>query len=344
MDSMKIGKTDKTMGDNSPCFIIAEVGANHNRSFDLAKKHIDAAVDAGADAVKFQIYSADRLYSKKTPMHSGYKKDLHTLISEIETPREWLPELSSYCQSKGILFFATPFDHEAVDELDEVSDFFKIASFSIVDLDLVRHCASKGKPMIISTGLANMEEIEDVYKTCRDADNEQIIFLQCASVYPSPAHIMNLKSMDTMKLAFGVSTGLSDHTKGIHISLAAVAMGASVIEKHFTLDRNMEGPDHPFAIEPQELKDLVYQTREIESAMGDGRKLGPAPEEMEFYEKARRSLHASVSISAGTIIGEEMLICKRPGYGIRPKYKDLLIGREAKVDIEPDQWITWEMV
>ena len=329
---------------DAPSFIVAEIGANHNRSLSLAKELVDAAVEARADAVKFQIYSAETLYSKKTPRHSGYSKDLFSLIKEIETPREWLPELSSYCEHRGIVFFAAPFDARAVDELDAVSDLFKIASFEIVDLPLLEYCASKGKPMIISTGLANLEEIEDAYLTCRKAGNERIAFLQCASLYPAPASIMNLRSMETVRTAFGVPVGLSDHTKGIHISVAAVAMGAKIIEKHFTLDRNMKGPDHPFAIEPKELRDLVTQIREVESAMGDGRKLGPAPEEMEFYEKARRSVHAAVDIPEGTVIHEEMLCVKRPGYGVRPKFLPMLLGKTARRSIEADQWITWDMM
>jgi len=303
-----------------------------------------AAVEAGADAVKFQIYSAETLYSRKTPRHSGYGKDLFDLIKEIETPRTWLPELAGYCDQKKILFFATPFDNRAVDELDEVSSFFKIASFELVDLPLLRFCASKGKPMIISTGLANMEEIEDAYLACREAGNEQVAFLQCASMYPAPPSIMNLRSMETIRRAFGVPVGLSDHTRGIHISVAAAAIGASIVEKHFTLDRTMEGPDHPFAIQPDELKELVRQIREVEAALGDGRKLGPAPEEMEFYEKARRSVHAAVDIPAGTVILPEMLTCKRPGYGVRPKFLTLLTGRRATRDIATDEWVTWEMV
>ncbi len=334
----------RKIGKGQPCFVIAEVGANHNRSLDLAKEHIDAAVSAGADAVKFQIYSAETLYSKRTPRHSGYDRDLFSLIKDIETPREWLPELKSYCESKGITFFATPFDARAVDELDEVSDLFKIASFELVDLPLVRCCASKGKPLIISTGLADMEEIEDAYRTCREAGNEQIVFLQCASTYPSPAHIMNLRSMETLSRAFGVPSGLSDHTRGIHISVAAAALGASVVEKHFTMDRTLKGPDHPFAIEPGELAELVRQIREVESALGDGRKLGPAEEEMEFYQKARRSLHAAVDIPEGTTITEDMLTVKRPGYGIRPKNAHLVLGRQARQSIPEDSWITWEMI
>ena len=337
-------QSGRKIGADGPCFIIAEIGANHNRSPSLAKEMVDAAVEAGADAVKFQIYSAETLYSRRTPRHSGYGKDLFDLIKEIETPRTWLPELAGYCEKKGILFFATPFDNDAVDELDEVSSFFKIASFELVDLPLLRYCASKGKPMIISTGLANMEEIEDAYLACREMGNEQIVFLQCASMYPSPPSIMNLRAMETIRRAFNVPVGLSDHTRGIHISVAAAAMGASVIEKHFTMDRTMEGPDHPFAIEPDELKELVRQVREVEEAMGDGRKLGPAPEEMEFYEKARRSVHAAVDIPAGTVITSEMLVCKRPGYGVRPKFLSLLCGRRAVRDIAADEWITWEMM
>ena len=329
---------------DAPCFVVAEIGANHNRSLSLAKELVDAAAAARADAVKFQIYSAETLYSKKTPRHSGYSKDLFSLIKEIETPREWLPELSSYCEHRGIVFFAAPFDARAVDELDEVSDLFKIASFEIVDLPLLEYCASKGKPMIISTGLANLEEIEDAYLTCRKAGNERIAFLQCASLYPAPASIMNLRSMETIRTAFGVPVGLSDHTPGIHISVAAVAMGARIIEKHVTLDRKMEGPDHPFAIEPDELRELVAQIRDVESAMGDGRKLGPAPEEMEFYEKARRSVHAAVNLPEGTVISEEMLCVKRPGYGVRPKHLPVLFGRTARRRIDADQWITWDMV
>lgn len=334
----------RKIGEESPCFIIAEIGANHNRSLSLAKEMIDAAAEAKADAVKFQIYSAETLYSRKTPRHSGYGKNLFDLIKEIETPRTWLPELAGYCAEKGTLFFATPFDNSAVDELDEVSSFFKVASFELVDLPLLRYCASKGKPMIISTGLANMEEIEDAFLACREAGNDQVAFLQCASMYPAPPSIMNLRSMETIRRAFGVPTGLSDHTLGIHISVAAAAMGASIIEKHFTLDRTMEGPDHPFAIEPDELKELVRQIRDVETALGDGRKLGPTIEEMEFYEKARRSVHAAVDIPAGTVITEEMLICKRPGYGVRPKLLPLLTGRPALRDIAADEWITWEMV
>lgn len=335
---------NRYIGREYPCFIIAEIGANHNQSLSLAKEMIDEAIFAGADAVKFQIYSAETLYSRYTPKHSGYEQDLFTLIKNIETPRQWLSELAVYCAERSIIFFATPFDKTAVDELDEVSSLFKISSFELVDLDLIRYAAGKGKPMIISTGLASMGEIEDACAVCRSVGNDQLVLLQCASLYPAPPNIMNLKAMEMLSSAFGVPVGLSDHTRGIHISTAAVALGATVIEKHFTLDRAMAGPDHPFAIEPHEFKVLVEQVREVESALGDGRKQGPTPEEMEFYEKARRSVHSAVNIPAGIRITPEMLQIKRPGYGIKPTFQEHIIGRISRVDIAADSWITWDML
>jgi N-acetylneuraminate synthase/N,N'-diacetyllegionaminate synthase len=331
--------------ESNRTFIIAEIGANHNRSLPLAKEMIDVAAESGADAAKFQIYSASTLYSAKNDNSLGYDgSGLTALIESVKTPRGWLPELSEYCKKKGVLFFAAPFDMAAVDELDAVSELFKIASFEIVDLPLIRRAASKGKPMIIAAGLAGMGEIEDAYNACLEQGNDKIIFLQCASCYPSPASIMNLRAMETMRRAFGTPVGLSDHTLGIHISVAAVAMGASVIEKHFTMDRTMKGPDHSFAIEPNELREMVRQIREVESAMGDGFKRGPSREEFDIYNMARRSLHAAVDIPSGTRIEREMLISKRPGHGIRPKYLEWVVGRRAGRDIPEDSWITMDML
>jgi sialic acid synthase SpsE len=326
-------------------FIVAEIGSNHNRSLELAKELVDAAASSGADAAKFQIYSASTLYSARDDERLGYDgANVTKLIESAATPREWLPELSDYCAAKGVIFFAAPFDMAAVDELDAVSGLFKIASFEIVDLPLIRKTASKGKPMIIATGLADMGEIEDALKACGECGNSDIALLQCASCYPAPASIMNLRSMETMRRAFGVPVGLSDHTLGIHISAAAVAMGASIIEKHFTMDRTMKGPDHSFAIEPRELAELVRQIREVESALGSGMKTGPADEELAAYGYARRSIHAMADIKKGTVIADEMLINKRPGHGIRPKYISWVVGRRAARDIARDSWITMDML
>ncbi|MGQ9706673.1 MAG: N-acetylneuraminate synthase family protein [bacterium] len=334
-------------GEDKPCFIVAEVGSNHNNDIKIAFSLIDSARVAGADAIKFQIFRADLLYSKKTPHFKMYKKAPYNLIKDIELPREWLFKLKEYADKKGIIFFASPFDNEAVDMLDKLDvSIFKIASFEIVDLELIEYIASKRKPILMSTGLANLSEIDDAVNTARKAglSNDKICLLQCASVYPANPDIMNLKSMETMRRAFGTVVGLSDHTLGIHISLASVAMGAKVIEKHFTLSRKMKGPDHPFAIEPEELKTLVSQVRDIEKAMGDGLKMGPSKDEIENYEKARRSIHARVRIPKETVITRDMLIVKRPGYGIKPKFINIVVGRKSKIDIEEDAWLNWDMI
>jgi N,N'-diacetyllegionaminate synthase len=345
----KLNIADRWVGDEQPCFIIAEAGANHNRDLGLAKELIAVASEAKADAVKFQTYSAETLYSRRTPRFTYLEgitdKSTWDLIKEIELPREWQAELAAEASKRGILFMSTPFDYRAVDELDALGvPAFKMASFEIVDLPLMRYAASRGKPMIVSTGLADYEDISDALAACRAVGNASVVLLQCASLYPAPPGRMNLRTMETMRRAFGVPTGLSDHSLGIHVSVAGAALGACVIEKHYTLSRSLRGPDHPFAIEPGELRELVRQVREVQEALGDGLKLGPAPEELEMHQKARRSLVAARDIRLGTRIEREMVVVKRPGFGIKPKYLDLVIGRVAKQDIAEDTVLTWEMV
>ena len=349
MSAFRINLADRWVGDGAPCFVVAEAGANHNRDLALGKELIDVAADAGADAVKFQTYSAETLYSKKTPRFSYLEqqtsKDTWQLIKDIELPREWQAELQAWARKRGILFFSTPFDYRAVDELDALGvPAYKIASFEVVDLPLIRYAAARHRPMIISTGLATYEDIHDAVETCRHAGNHDLVLLQCASLYPAPPARINLRAMDTLRRAFGVPVGLSDHTLGIHVAGAAVALGACVLEKHFTLSRTLPGPDHPFAIEPPELKEMVRQIREIEAALGDGMKLGPAPEELEMHQKARRSLVAARNIPTGSRIARDMIAIKRPGFGIKPKLLDLVIGRVASVDIEEDTVLTWDMM
>jgi sialic acid synthase SpsE len=340
---------ERWVGEGEPCFVIAEAGANHDRDLGKARALIDVAADAGADAVKFQTYSAETLYSRKTPRFSYLEgssdKETWDLIKEIELPREWQPLLAAHAARRGIPFLSTPFDHRAVDELAALGvPAYKIASFEIVDLPLIGHAAAQGRPMILSTGLASYEDIADAVQACARAGNRQVVLLQCASLYPAPPARMNLRAMATLRQAFGVPVGLSDHSLGIHVAVAAAALGACVVEKHFTLDRRLPGPDHPFAIEPGELQEMVRQIREVEAALGDGLKLGPAPEEEEMYTKARRSLVAARPIAKGTVVDRSMLAIKRPGFGIRPKHIDLVVGRVAKVDIEEDSVLTWEML
>jgi pseudaminic acid synthase len=349
MTPRRIRIGDRAVGAGERCFVIAEAGANHNRDLGMAKELIDVAADAGADAVKFQTYSAETLYSKKTPRFSYLEgvsdKETWDLIKSIELPRQWQGELAAHARTRGIQFFSAPFDHRAVDELEALGvPAYKIASFEIVDLSLIGYAAAKQRPMILSTGLATYEDIADALQACAAAGNRDVILLQCASLYPAPPARMNLRAMATLRQAFGVPVGLSDHSLGIHVATAAVALGACVVEKHFTLDRRLPGPDHPFAIEPPELRELVRQIREVEAALGDGLKLGPAPDEMEMHQKARRSLIAAQAISKGTRIERSMIVIKRPGFGIRPKFIDLVVGRVAQIDIEEDSVLTWDML
>jgi sialic acid synthase SpsE len=338
----------RPVGDGAPCFVIAEAGANHNRDLAMARELIDVAAEARADAVKFQTYTAEGLYSKRTPSFTYLKdvtqKSTWQLIKDIELPREWQPELAAYAHKRGILFFSSPFDRAAVDELDRLDvPAFKIASYELVDLELIRHAARKGRPMILSTGLAHYGEMLDGLQACRDAGNDQVVLLHCVSLYPAPVGLVNLRAIPTLKSAFGVPVGFSDHTRGIHIPTAAVAMGANAIEKHYTVDRRLPGPDHPFAIEPGELAQMVRDIRDVEAALGDGRRLGPAPEEAEMFRQARRSLVAARAIPKGTRVTKDMLIVKRPGYGIEPRLAPYMVGRVAQVDIPEDEVLVWDM-
>lgn len=341
----------RRVGSGHPCYVIAEAGSNHNRDLGIARKLVDVAAEAGVDAVKFQTYSGRTLYSTKTPRFDYLEDDLaakpaHELLEEIALPRDWQPILAEHCRERGVEFLSSPFDRQAVDELDALDvGAFKIASFELVDLPFIRYAAARGRPLILSTGMATLGEIEEAITAARDAGCPQIALLQCASLYPAPAHVMNLRTIPTMHAAFGVPVGLSDHTSGTHAAVAAVALGACIIEKHYTLDRSMHGPDHPFAAEPQELRDLVAHVRDTEAALGDGVKRGPSAEEAEeMYAKGRRSVVAATAIPRGTAITADMLTVKRPGHGVKPKFIELLVGRVARADIEEDDVVTWDMV
>jgi sialic acid synthase SpsE len=334
---------DRFIGEQHPCYIIMDVGANHNMDLNTSKKLIESAAKLGADAIKFQIYQADKLYSKNTPK---FKKDPlkpYNMIKKYELPRKWLPILKELANENKIDFSCSPFDYEAVDLLDELGiPFFKIASPEIVDLELIEYIAKKKKPIIFSTGMAKLEDIEDAL-SCIKKYHQKIIILHCNTLYPTPVKAVNLRAIQTLQKLYPYPIGFSDHTLGTHISLAAVAMGAKVIERHFTLDKSQEGPDHSFALEPNNLSNLIKFIREIEEAMGDGIKR-PHKLEKENFKKARRSIIALKKIPKNRIISRDMLIIKRPGYGIKPKFIDIVVGRKVRKDIEKDQWITWEMI
>jgi N,N'-diacetyllegionaminate synthase len=346
----KVQLRTRMVGEGSPCYVIAEAGANHNRDLDTAKRLIDVAADAHADAVKFQTYSGKTLYSTKAPrfdyLAALTDKPPHELLEDLSLPRHWQPLLAAHARDRGIEFLSSPFDLQAVDELEALDVVaFKVASFELVDLPFLEAIGSKKRPVILSTGMATLAEIDEAIAAVRQGGAQDICLLQCASLYPSPPSIMNLRAIPALHRAFGVPVGLSDHTLGIHIAPAAVALGASLIEKHFTLDRASPGPDHPFAIEPGELEALVAHVRDVEASMGDGVKRGPSEEESaEMYSKARRSVVAACDIPAGRVIARDMLTVKRPGFGIKPKFIDALVGRRAACDIEADEVVTWDMV
>ena len=342
----KVKIADRWVGDGEPTFIMAEVGSNHDRKFEQARQLIDIAAQSGADAVKFQLFSAEKHYSKKTPKFSYLKSEKSTIeiIKEAELPREWVPDLAQYSWERGIIFMATASDREAIDQLSAIGvPAYKWASFEIVDLPFLKYAASKGKPVLISTGICNLADIQEAVDAIYSTGNENIILLHCTSLYPTKPNQVNLRMMDTMKNAFHLPVGLSDHTLGTAIAIATVARGACVIEKHFTLNRKLQGPDHSFALEPEELRQMVRAIREMEESLGSPIKKMISGEE-EMAKLARRSIIAGVDIPKGTRLTEDMFIVKRPGYGIQPKFLDTVIGREAKRDIEKDDIITWEMV
>jgi len=336
----------RPIGDGQPCFIIAEIGSNHNQDFDLALRMIDAAAQSGVDAVKFQTFRASSHYSKHAPGF-GYLNNVntHELIRSLELNRSWQADLKRHSEERGIVFFSSPCDSDAIAGLAALdTPAYKVASFDLTDDALIAEMAAIGKPMIMSTGMATGIEIQFAIDASRHAGNNQIILLQCTSLYPAPARLGNLRAMAFMRSVFGTLVGYSDHTMGDHIALAALAMGACMIEKHFTIDRSLPGPDHAFAMEPAEMVEMVRKARETEAARGDGAKDGPRQEECEMAEKGRRSLHARVPIAAGQVIDAGMLVAKRPGLGISPLQKAQVVGRSARKRIEADQWITWDMI
>lgn len=328
-------------------FIIAEAGVNHNGSIELAKKLIDVASEAGADAVKFQTFKADKLVSK-TAQKADYQKQTtdaaesqYDMIKKLELDEAAHHELIAYCKSKNILFLSTPFDHESIDLLDKLGmEIFKIPSGEITNLPYLRHIGSLNKQVILSTGMADLGEIEDALDVLMAAGTakEHITVLHATTEYPCPIDEVNLRAMQTIAGAFAVKAGYSDHTNGIEIPIAAVAMGATVIEKHFTLDKTMEGPDHKASLEPDELIAMVKAIRNIEKALGNGIKK-PSPSEAKNMPVARKSIVAARPIQKGETLSSDNLTIKRPGNGISPMRWDEIAGTVALKNYAEDELI-----
>jgi N-acetylneuraminate synthase len=330
----------KRIRTGDPVYIIAELSANHNQDFDQAVALIKAAKDAGADAVKLQTYTPDTMtidcdneYFKigKGTIWEG--KNLYSLYKEAYTPWEWQPDLKKIANDLGMDLFSTTFDFNSVDFLESMNvPAYKVASFEIVDIPLIQKIAQTGKPVILSTGMASLAEIEDAMKAIRDEGNDQIALLKCTSAYPALPEDMNLKTIPDMANVFRVPVGISDHTLGISVPVAAVALGACIVEKHFTLSRRILGPDSAFSLEPLEFKAMVGVIRETEKA------LGRVCYDVSEHEKAslifRRSLFIIKDVKKGELFTAENVRSIRPGNGLAPKYLPLIIGKQAKYDLK----------
>jgi N-acetylneuraminate synthase len=332
----------------SRVFIIAEAGVNHNGSLDMALQLVDAAKQSGADAVKFQSFKADQLatrsahkaaYQERTTSQAESQFDM---LKRLELDRAAHERILRHCEDRGIQFLSSPFDLPSIDLLAEMNlPVYKVPSGELTNEPYLRKIGAKGKPVILSTGMATLGEVEEAINTLRAAGAGQLTLLHCVTEYPAPYAEVNLRAMHTLKLAFGLPVGYSDHTPGIEVSIAAAALGAEMIEKHFTLDRSLPGPDHAASLEPGELKAMVTAIRNVEAALGTGIK-APAPCEIPNISVARKSLVAARSLPAGHKLQEQDLNIKRPGNGLAPKLMPALVGRTLRVAVERDALIRWD--
>lgn len=347
MDQVRIG--ERAVGAGAPVYVVAEAGSNHDRNLDQAKRLIDVAAEAGADAVKFQTFTSDRIVAQ-TPIRAKYldgilppDETMASLFRKLELPYEWHEVLFRHADAAGLDFLSTPFDEAAADMLESLGvKAFKIASYELWHLPLIRHVARKGRPILCSTGMAHIGEVRDAVEAVRGEGNDQLVLLHCVVNYPPPFADLNLRAIATLHEAFGVPVGYSDHTPGWTAPVVATALGAAVIEKHFTTSRDRPGPDHRFALEPDELAAMIGAIRDAEAALGDGIKR-MAPAEADLYLTARRSLHAARDIEAGTVLGEGDIAVLRPGTGIEVRDLPHVVGRTARRRIARHEPLAWEM-
>lgn len=348
MNSLKIA--ERTVGINSPTFIIAELSANHLHNFDLAVKTIEAMKEAGADSVKLQTALPDSITinsNKEDFIVSGGTswdgRTLYDLYSETNTPWEWHGPLKKVIEDLGMIFFSSPFDNKAVDFLEKLNvPAYKIASFEITDIPLIRHTASKGKPIIMSTGIAYEENIQDAIDACKSVNNHQIILLKCTSAYPTPFDEVNLRVIPELQKKFNCIVGLSDHTLGSLVPLGATALGAKVIEKHFILDRKLGGPDSEFSMEPNEFAQMVKDVRILETALGTNEIY--ISKKVEKSRQFARSLYVVEDIKMGELFTEMNVRSIRPGHGLPPKYLSEVLGKKSKQAIEKGTPLNWDLI
>ena len=343
--SVQVG--NRLIGPGQSCFIVAEAGVNHNGDINLAHRLIDIAAEAGADAIKFQSFLTEELVTQEAPKASyqvettGEAGRQYEMLKALELSAAQQAELKAHCDEGGILYLCTPYENTSIDMLDQMDvTAFKIASTDTTNIPFLRYMAGKGRPVIFSTGMSTLAEVEQAVETLRTGGLDgKIVILHCTSEYPAPVSEVNLRAILTMQQAFACPVGFSDHTPGIGASPWAVAVGACVIEKHFTLDRNLVGPDHRASLEPDELAALIQTIRDVEAALGDGIKR-PMPSELPNKPRMRKSLVARRSIRAGEVIHPDDITCKRPGTGLAPAWFDRVIGKRAAKDIAADSLLT----
>lgn len=345
MKEMDILVGEKVIGSGSNVFVIAELGINHNGNAGQAEKLIDAAAECGADAVKFQSFRADRLLIPSLDRYAQQAESgesAYQMLRRCELSFADQEKLKKHADKRGILFMSTPFDEGSADFLDSLGvPLFKIASADITHAPLLRHIASKGKPVFLSTGMSFLSEVADAIWNLRAGGAQEILLMHCVSNYPAAPKDMNLRALQTMQSYFELPVGLSDHSQGILFPLIAVALGAAVIEKHFTLDKGAAGPDHKASLDPADLKSLIKSLRDVESSLGDGRKR-PSDGEEEGRLLGRRSIVAAVDIRADETVADWMLAFKRPGTGLEPRYREKVAGMTARRNLEKDTILQWE--
>lgn len=330
------------------CFIIAEAGVNHNGSVEMAKKLVDAAKEVGADAVKFQTFKTDKLVTKDAEkaqyqIKNSGEGSQYNMIKSLELSDDEFKEIAEYAKNKGLIFLSSPFDIESVDLLDEIGvHAFKIASGEITNFPLLEYIAKKEKPVILSTGMSTIGDVDEAINSM-EKYNDKITLMHCLTGYPAKKEDANLNAIKTLECTFKRPVGFSDHTLGIEISVAAVALGSCVIEKHFTIDKNLPGPDHKASLEPHEFAEMVKSIRNVEKGMGNGVKK-PTDEEIKIKKLVRKSIVTKEDIPCGTVLNENLLVFKRPGTGIEPKYIKKLIGKELVEDIKKDTLIKWNQL
>lgn len=345
--AVRIG--DRTVGHGHPCFVVAEAGVNHNGSLELALQLVDAAAAARADAVKFQTFRADRLASPEAPK-AGYQRQTTApeesqldMLRRLELSAEAHRRLQHHSEERGILFLSTPFGEDSADLLEGLAvPAFKISSGDLTNLLFLRHVARKGKPLLVSTGMATLDEVRCAIDAIRAEGLDAIVLLQCTSAYPADPRDANLRALETMRAEFGLPVGYSDHTPGQETALAAVALGACIIEKHLTLGRTLPGPDHAASFEPGEFAKLVEAVRTVEAALGTGQKV-PAASELDTLNVARKSLVAARDIAAGEILTEESIAIQRPGTGLAPARRADIVGRTVRIPVARGALLTPEM-